>query len=88
MGRWFFGCPAYQSGPGKEGFRIDLSMVSQSSSSRSLPDASRLRLLRSGWFFGYYFEVDGFSGTTSKWMVFRVLLRSGLAAGRDLEEDD
>ena len=21
MGRWFFGCPAYQSGPGKDGFR-------------------------------------------------------------------
>ena len=31
MGRWFFGCPAYQSGPGKDGFRIDVSMASQSS---------------------------------------------------------
>ena len=40
MGRWFFGCPAYQSGPGKDGFRIDVSMASQSSFSRSLPAAS------------------------------------------------
>ena len=31
MGRWFFGCPAYQSGPGKDSFRIDVSMASQSS---------------------------------------------------------
>ena len=41
MGRWFFGCPAYQSGPGKDGFRIDVSMAPQSSFSRSLPTASR-----------------------------------------------
>ena len=34
MGRWFFGCPAYQFGPGKDGFRIDVSMASQSISSR------------------------------------------------------
>ena len=40
MGRWFFGCPAYQSGPGKDGFRIDVSMASQSSFSRSVPAAS------------------------------------------------
>ena len=33
MGRWFLRCPAYQSGPGKDGFRIDVSMASQSSSS-------------------------------------------------------
>ena len=33
IGRWFLGCPAYQSGPGKDGFRIDVSMASQSSSS-------------------------------------------------------
>ena len=26
MGRWFHGCPAYQSGPWKDGFRIDVSM--------------------------------------------------------------
>ena len=39
MGRWFFGCPAYQSGPGKDGFRIDISMASQSSFSRSVPAA-------------------------------------------------
>ena len=37
IGRWFFGCPAYQSGPGKD----DVSMASQSSFSRSLPAASR-----------------------------------------------
>ena len=43
MGRWFFGCPAYQSGPGKDGFRIDISMASQSSFSRSVPAASRSR---------------------------------------------
>ena len=36
MGRWFIRCPAYQSGPGKDGFRIDVSMESQSSFSRSL----------------------------------------------------
>ena len=41
MSRWFFGCPAYQSGPGKDGFRIDVSIASQSSFSRSLPAASR-----------------------------------------------
>ena len=35
MGRWFFGCPAYQSGPGKDCFRVDVSMASQSSFSRS-----------------------------------------------------
>ena len=40
-GRWFLGCPAYQSGPGKDGFRIDVSMTSQSSFSRSLLAASR-----------------------------------------------
>ena len=40
MGRWFFGCPAYQSGPGKDGFRINVSMASQSSFSRSVPAAS------------------------------------------------
>ena len=40
MGRWFFGCPAYQTGPGKDGFRIDVSMASQSSFSRSLLAAS------------------------------------------------
>ena len=40
MGRWFFGNPAYQSGPGKDGFRIDVSMASQSSFSRSIPAAS------------------------------------------------
>ena len=40
MGRWFFGCPAYQSGPGKDGFRIDVSMASQSSFSRSVPAAA------------------------------------------------
>ena len=34
MGRWFFGCPAYQSGPGKDGFWIKVSMASQSSSSK------------------------------------------------------
>ena len=44
--RWFLGCPAYQSGPGKDGFLIDVSMASQSSSSRSLLAASRSRLLR------------------------------------------
>ena len=36
MGRWFLGCPAYQSGPRKDGFRIHFSMASQSSFSRSL----------------------------------------------------
>ena len=41
MGRWFFGCPTYQSGPGKDGFWIDVSMASQSYFSRSLPAASR-----------------------------------------------
>ena len=41
MGRWFLGCPAYQSGPGKDGFRIDVSMASQSYFSRSLLGASR-----------------------------------------------
>ena len=41
MGRWFLGCPASQSGPGKDGFLIDVSMVSQSSFSRSLLAASR-----------------------------------------------
>ena len=30
MGRWFFGCPAYQSGPGMDVFRIDVSMASHS----------------------------------------------------------
>ena len=40
MGRWFFGCPAYLSGPGKDDFRIDVSMASQSYLSRSLPAAS------------------------------------------------
>ena len=40
MGRWFFGCPAYHSGPGNDGFRIDVSMASQSSFSRSVPAAS------------------------------------------------
>ena len=45
MGRWFFGFPAYQSGPGKDGFRIDVSMESQSSSSESLLTVS-LFLLR------------------------------------------
>ena len=40
LGRWFFGCPVYQSGPGKDGFRIDVSMASQSSFSRSVPSAS------------------------------------------------
>ena len=41
---WFFlGCPAYQSGTGKEGFRIDVSMASQSSSSGSLLAAGLLR---------------------------------------------
>ena len=24
MGQWFLGCPAYQSGLGKDGFRIDI----------------------------------------------------------------
>ena len=28
IGRWFFGCPAYQSGPGKDDFQIDVSMAS------------------------------------------------------------
>ena len=36
MGQWFFGCPAYQFGPGMDGFRIDVSMASQSSFSRIL----------------------------------------------------
>ena len=40
MGRWFFGRPAYQSAPGKDAFRIDVSMASQSSFSRSVPAAS------------------------------------------------
>ena len=44
IGRWFLGCPAYQSGPGKYGFRIDVSMTSRSSFSRSLLAASRSRL--------------------------------------------
>ena len=43
MGQWFFGCPVYQSGPGKDGFWIDISMASQSSFSRSLPAAIRSR---------------------------------------------
>ena len=43
MGRWFIGSPAYQSGPGKGDFRIDVSMASQSSSSESLLAASRSR---------------------------------------------
>ena len=46
MGRWFLGCPAYQSGPGKDGFWIDVSMASQSSSSKSLLAASRSRNTR------------------------------------------
>ena len=41
IGQWFLGCPAYQSGPGKDGFRIDVSMASQSSFSRSLLAPSR-----------------------------------------------
>ena len=43
MGQWFYGCPAYQSGPGKDGFQIDVSMASQSSFSKSLLAASRSR---------------------------------------------
>ena len=43
MGQWFLGCPAYQSGPGKDGFQIDVSMTSQSSTSTSSKKRSRRR---------------------------------------------
>ena len=43
IGQWFFGCPAYQSGLGKDRFRIDVSMKSKSFSSGSLLAASRSR---------------------------------------------
>ena len=49
IGRWFLGCPTYQSSPGKDGFRINVSMTSQSSSSRSLLAASLLRLEEDDW---------------------------------------
>ena len=77
MGRWFFGCPACKSGPGKDGFRIDVSMASQSSFSRTLPAArrSRFRWHLSHLFLGLFLLLGE---------VF--LLR--LAAGRDLEKDD
>ena len=42
IGRWFLGYPAYQSGPGKDGFRIDVPTAFQSSFSRSLLAASLL----------------------------------------------
>ena len=40
IGRWLLRCPAYLSGTGKDGFRIDVSIASQSSVSRSVPAAT------------------------------------------------